>query len=428
MKIIQLTAENVKKLSAVEITPDGNIVQITGKNAQGKTSVLDAIWWAIAGTENIQKQPIRAGADKARVELKLGSEKTVELIVERRFTEKASYLEVKTADGAKYPSPQKMLDDLLGALTFDPLDFMRRDGKGQFDILKGLVPLGIDLDAFAAIDKEDREKRTRINRDAKAKRAQADAIEGAFEGLPAASIDESKLLDSLQTAADTNADVERRHSNRRNAETNNIAARAGASKLRADAANLLAEAARLEAQADETERRMQEAGPLPEPVDLTALRADLDAARGTNALIADRDRQAAIAAEAADLEAQAKLLTDAIEKRAAERMDAIAKARMPIDGLGFDDLSVTYRGLPLDQASDAEQLMISTAIAAALNPKLRVLRIRDGSLLDDDAMERLATFATEHDFQIWIERVDVSGTVGIVMEDGHVKGQHGQAA
>lgn len=49
MKIVSLTAENVKKLTVVEITPAGNLVQITGKNGQGKSSVLDAIWWALAG-------------------------------------------------------------------------------------------------------------------------------------------------------------------------------------------------------------------------------------------------------------------------------------------------------------------------------------------------------------------------------------------
>ena len=44
MKIVQLTAENVKRLTAVSIAPDGNLVQITGRNGQGKASVLDAIF------------------------------------------------------------------------------------------------------------------------------------------------------------------------------------------------------------------------------------------------------------------------------------------------------------------------------------------------------------------------------------------------
>lgn len=55
MKIIQLTAENVKKLRVVDITPKGPVVQITSKkNAQGKTSVLDSIWWLLTKANNIQ--------------------------------------------------------------------------------------------------------------------------------------------------------------------------------------------------------------------------------------------------------------------------------------------------------------------------------------------------------------------------------------
>lgn len=465
MKIISLTAENVKKLTAVEISPDGNMVQITGKNGQGKTSVLDSIWWALAGTAHIQKQPIRKGADKARIVLKLGTGKAVEMIVERRFSEKASYLEVKTVDGASYPSPQKMLDDLLGALTFDPLDFMRRDGKGQFSVLKGLVALDIDLEAAETANKVDFDKRTGINRDAKAKRAQAAAIVVA-PGLPDEHIDESHLLDAIQEAADGNAQIETRKAGRavavakvgslsaeaerlwssvapdveaivrrRDQETEDLAtqiaaltkrlgevrerAAADAEALTADR-NAKAQSVNEEAQA--LRAKLETADALPEPIDISGLRAELDAAKQTNIKLSARDQRAAIVAETEELEKQSKTLTIAMDARATAKLDAISKAQMPVEGLSFGDGVVTFNGLPLDQASDAEQLMISTAIASALNPKLRVIRIRDGSLLDDDAMERLAAFADTNDMQIWIERVDGSGTVGIVMEDGHVRG------
>ena len=81
-----------------------------------------------------------------------------------------------------------------------------------------------------------------------------------------------------------------------------------------------------------------------------------------------------------------------IEAIDAEKAKTIAAADMPVTGLGFGDGCVTFDGLPLEQASDA-QPEISMAIAAAMNPKLRVLRIRDGSLLDDDALARVAAWA-----------------------------------
>jgi len=94
---------------------------------------------------------------------------------------------------------------------------------------------------------------------------------------------------------------------------------------------------------------------------------------------------------------------------------------MPVDGLGFGDGIVTLNDLPFEQASDAERLRVSIAIAMATNPKLRVIRIRDGSLLDEDSMKMIAEMAKDGDFQYWIERVDSTGTVGIVLEDGEVK-------
>ena len=57
----------------------------------------------------------------------------------------------------------------------------------------------------------------------------------------------------------------------------------------------------------------------------------------------------------------------------------------------------------------------------ALNPTVRVLRVTDGSLLDSENLELLAELAREHDFQVWVERVDESGTVGVVIEDGQVR-------
>lgn len=429
MKILSLTAENVKKLTVVEIEPTGNVVQITGRNGQGKTSVLDSIWWALAGSENIQAVPIRKGAKQAMIELKLGSAGLVQMIVERRFTEENSYLTVKTADGAKYPSPQKLLDDVLGALTFDPLSFMRSDGRSQFDVLRNLVDLGIDLPALATADKADYAKRTEINRDAKAMRASAAAIV-VPDGLPESDerVDETALLDAIQAAADTNAKIEARKVARANAETGIQVGRDKAAGLREQAATLIAQAVELERSGDDMRKKLDDAPALPSPIALSELRVTLNDARTLNQALAQRDRRKAAEADAEALEKRATDLTTAMDTRAKQRNDALAAAKMPVEGLGFGDGVVTYCELPLSQASDAEQLMISTSIAAALNPKLRVLRIRDGSLLDDDAMKRLAVFADERDMQVWIERVDGSGTVGIVMEDGHVKAAPEQAS
>ncbi len=125
MKIIGLQAERIKRIVAVDIKPNGNLVQITGKNAQGKTSVLDSIWWALGGLANVQGRPIKDGENNAFIKLDLG-----EIVVTRKFkkvgeNEFTSTLSVETAEGTNVSSPQKVLDELLGELSFNPLEFAR---------------------------------------------------------------------------------------------------------------------------------------------------------------------------------------------------------------------------------------------------------------------------------------------------------------
>jgi len=94
---------------------------------------------------------------------------------------------------------------------------------------------------------------------------------------------------------------------------------------------------------------------------------------------------------------------------------------MPIDGLSFDDEGVLFNAIPFSQLSSAEQLKVSISMAMSMNPKLRLIRIMDGSLLDSENMEIIKSMANDNDFQIWIEKVDESGKIGIYIEDGEIK-------
>ena len=425
MKIIQFSAENIKKLRAVEIKPSGEIVTIAGRNAQGKSSVLDSIWWALAGTAAIQGQPIRKGETKARVRLDLG-----EIVVERRFTEKGSTLTVENADGARFPSPQKMLDALLGELSFDPLAFARMEPRRQFDELRRISKLAIDIDELDALNRGDYAKRTDINRDAKAKRATAEAIKVA-DGLPAEPIDERALLDRIEEAGQHNADIERRKARRaevaRQAQAFEDAIPQHETRIAELEAKIIEERkaiADCRAKAAEQRDRLANAGDLPAPIDAAAVRAQLDQARATNQAIARRAERDRISAEAAALEKQSDALTEQMAAREKAKTDAIAKAKMPVLGLGFGSGVVTYQGVPLEQASSAEQLRVSLAIAMAANPKLRVIRIQDGSLLDEDSLAAIAMMAKEGDYQVWLEKVGNSN-VGVVIEDGSVSAVDG---
>src|SRR5690242_20109026 len=103
-KIVRLEASNVKRLRAVAIEPDGSLVVVSGRNGQGKSSVLDAIWMALGGKKAFPRRPVREGAEEATIRLELD-----ELVVERRIKPTGdTTLAVSSRDGARYNSPQAL--------------------------------------------------------------------------------------------------------------------------------------------------------------------------------------------------------------------------------------------------------------------------------------------------------------------------------
>lgn len=407
MKIIQFTAENVKKLKTVQITPSGDFVQITGKNGSGKTSVLDAIWWALGGKEGIQDKPIREGAERAHIRLNLG-----DLVVERRFTPNGTTLTVENAEGARYQSPQSMLDGLVGELSFDPLAFAQMDPRRQYDELKRVAKIEVDLDALERLNKADYDKRTEKNREVKDLTARAGGFEFRFPEADAP-VDVSALLAQMQTAAQHNADIERRAERR--AETAELV-----EEGKRDIAELERKLAAMREYVAGWEEKIATAEPLPAPIDVDDLRSRIEEAQQQNAEFTRRQEQKKLQEQAAEAKAASDALTKAMEERDAAKAKALQDAKMPVPGLTLAEGRVLLNGVPFDQSSSAEQIRTSVAIAMAANPKLRIIRIKDGSLLDEDGLRLIAEMAKDHDYQIWIERVDSSGKIGIVMEDGTV--------
>lgn len=426
MKIVKLTAENIKRLAAVEITPTGDVVQITGANGSGKSSVLDAIYYALAGKSAIPSTPVRRGAKHGSVELDLG-----DMVVRRRFDEDGSTaLQVESKDGAAYKSPQTLLDAMLGRMTFDPLEFLRLKSREQLDMLRSIVTVDVDLDKLDGLNRTDYDNRTNINRDEKRLRAEADGI-AVPPNLPESPVDLAGKMLELEKAAEHNASIETRKARRADvqrqinvAQAHGLDLRSRADTLRAEAAELDQRALEAEKQRDDLTARLAAAEALPEPIDVAEVRAEIERAQTINRGIELRTRKNTLRQQADGMKAAADMLTAAIDARARERDEAIARADMPVPGLGFGDGEVLFNGLPFEQASGAEQLRTSLAIAMAANPKIRIVRIKDGSLLDENGIKLVAEMAAARDFQVWMECVDTSGTVGVEMRDGSVHAVH----
>jgi DNA repair exonuclease SbcCD ATPase subunit len=418
MKIIQFNAENIKRLVAVEIRPGGHLVEITGKNGQGKTSILDAIWWALSQNKVVQAKPIREGAENGFVRLDLG-----DCIVTKKFKYKADgevtiTLTVENRDGAKYGSPQELLNGFLGDLTFDPLAFSRMKPREQVVALRALVP-GYDFAAAEKSNKEDFDARTDVNRTVRDLGVRIADI-SVPDDTPEEPVSVEDLMADLQKAMDVNSAVDAAEARRTRISDRIIGLETSIATRRNTIKEIEAGIAAAEQDIEELRDELDSIRDAGEKVDIEPIRLRITQSEETNRRVDRRKRRATLQEEHKAAEAQSLALTKAIDDRKAAAAKAVREAKLPVKGLELTEEAILLNGQPFDQASDAEQLRVSIAVAGAMNPKLRVIRVRDGSLLDDDSMAALTSYAEENDLQIWLESVQSGRDTAVVIENGMV--------
>lgn len=437
LTITALEVENVKRLRAVRITPEGKTVVVGGRNGAGKSSILDAIEMALGGKDadafKHAPEPVRRGEKSARIVCTLG-----DLVVTREFSaDGKSTLTVASPDGAKYSSPQKMLDELVGRLSFDPLAYSRLKPAAQYEELAALV--GIN---FTLLDRRRAQlfdDRTGANRDVKRLKAQLDGMPH-HEDAPAEVVSITEISDAIKAAQELDRAAQAAQRASDEAERALSDAEAERASIEDDISDLEAEIAKLReriarhreqlarnleqvpdlraAAAEASAAALQAVQAIP---DVAPLHQQLQEAEGTNRRVRENVARAALAAELAEASAKADDLTSQIEAIDAQKHEQIANTQFPVDGLSVKDGVVTLDGIPFDQASQAQKLRVSCALGLALNPKLRVLLIRDGALLDLDSLRMLAEQASEKGAQLFLERVGDGAEVGIVIEDGEIR-------
>ena len=408
-RIISLEEENIKRIRAAYIAPTGNVVEITGDNDQGKSSVLDAIKFAFGGKGAVEPDPVHLGETKGKIIVDCGAFKVTKIFKRREDGTTGETLKVEFADGRTASSPQTLINTVYNELTFDPLEFVNMKPGEQFDAAKVLVP-GIDFDAIEEADQEDREARKIQNRMAGEKRGAADLIKVV---AGAASLDEDDLARQLEAALLHNSGL------------NEVVAEAGRIRQRVSSARdrveqLTNELAAAKEMLDVAEKLAANLKPAGEFIDTNAIRADLELARAGRQAKVDAARKAELNREAAEHEKKAEELTKAIESRERRKREVITKAKLPVPGMSFENGMVMLDGVPLEQASMSKKIRLSVAVAAAMNPSLRVVLVKDASLLDKKSWALLAEIADEMDLQIWCETVSSDRAGAIVIEDGHV--------
>ncbi|MGH0004496.1 hypothetical protein ACQU0X_30900 [Pseudovibrio ascidiaceicola] len=453
MRILSAKVENYMgvKLFDASFDPEKDVFEITGKNGQGKTGSLDGIWAAIAGKAAIADNPIRDGEENALLEVNFGH-----LIVTRKFKRKegldyTTQLTLTTPEGARFPAPQDRLNEFFNAIALDPIEFLRKDSKQQTKTFRSLIT-DFDFDGNDEQINSLSEKRLNANREVKSLQARLDVFSLPAK-LPTEEIDESALIDQLTNAQERNQARQNEINNRntRKAEVIELrdlanqksvecaqavpsakdegdrliaAAKAEAEKLIRDAEehsrSLAKEAKEGQQEANDIETMLSELDPISDAINPLEIQEEIAEAKSSNSLYAKKLQYDELVEELRLKKLDSSGYDTQIADLRKKAEDAVKSADLPVPGISFDDGGLTFSGFPLSQASKAEQIRVCCAIVAALNPELRICRISDGSLLDEDSFELLKGFAKKYDMQVFIETVESSRDGAIVIEAGEI--------
>ena len=440
IRITKLVVENFKKLKAIEIIPQGNIIEITGKCEQGKTSILDAIATALCGVK--WEEALREGADKGKIVVDLG-----DIIVTRTITKAGGTLKVETRDGAKYPSPQTLLDKLVGKIAFNPMEFSKeKDPKKQVDMLLKVVELKVDagklmdisgvvveespnpLDMLNSAYKAVYENRTVVNRD-------LDKAKKALESMPEVPEIEAVLLTDLVAEKEKIETHNRENSKKRqslegefkNIESMVTVAKQIQSRIDELQKQLIAENEKLTSQntsihaSRENYKKLSEEANSLKDLPLDDINERIKTADETNKQAQQfKDRQAKVS-EVDKHQTESDDLTAKLKKIVDYKTEIIQNTKFPVPGLDFQHGSVYFNGQPFSQASSAQKIRVGMGVGMAANPELRVVMIDGYESLDSDQRRIVEEMAAERDFQVWTTAVSEDSTVGIYIEDGEIK-------
>lgn len=410
VKIAALEAENVKRIKAVALTPSPTGLTIVGgNNNQGKTSVLDALAWALGGKKFRPTAAVRDGA-LAPPHLKVILSNGV--VVERKG--KNSSLTVTDPTGQR--SGQQLLNAFVEPLALDLPRFMQASDKDKADTLLNIIGVG---DALTGLDREIKalyDRRTVIGQIGAQKRHAAEELT-EYPDAPSEPVSAIELIQQQQEILLHNADNQRKRM-----------------KL-----------AQLEEQEKQLGRRVQELSQELEMVEhqLTAVQQDVQDATKTVAQLQDestaeleqsirnveeinRQVSANLAKSKAQDEAERyaqeyTALTEQIKAKRTARMDLLNGADLPLTGLGVEDGSLTYNGKHWQDMSGSDQLRVATAIVRRLNPDCGFVLLDKLEQMDLATLAEFGSWLQAEGLQAIATRVSTGGECQIIIEDGRVK-------
>ncbi len=415
--INKLEIENVKRVKAVKLEPSvTGLTIVGGNNNQGKTSVLDAIAWALGGNKYKPSQAQREGSTippSLKITLSNG------LIVER--SGKNSTLKVIDPSGNK--AGQNLLDSFVEELAINLPKFMEQTSKEKAKTLLQIIGVGPQLAELEMQEKSKYDERHAVGviADQKEKFAKEQPY---YPDAPKELVSIAELIQQQQAILAKNGENARKRQN--------------LTRIENEYQGALADVERLSKMLEEAREKEQ------------GLAQDLDIARKDTQELIDESTQeiedsianieqinlkvrANLGKEKAEEDAkgyreQYKELDNVIADIRKQKTDLLTNADLPLPGLSVDDGELLYLGQRWDNMSGSQQLQVATAIVRKLKPECGFVLIDKLEQMDQLTLQEFGAWLKQEGLQAIATRVSTGDECSILIEDGYsVKPEVAQA-
>lgn len=413
MKINRLEIENVKRIHSAVVEPaqDGLTI-IGGKNRQGKTSVLDAIAWALGGAKY---QPSQATNTDSAIPPRLKVIMDNGLVVERKG--KNSDLKVTDPSGKK--GGQQLLNEFVEELALNLPKFMEASGKEKANTLLQIIGVGPKLAKLDQKEKELYQERLYVGRTADQKEKFA-REQPYYPDAPQELVNASELIREQQEILARNG--QRQQWKREYDDIlrqldlveGKIEDLEGQLRRWKESKKELEERARA-AEKTPAELKMESTAELEENIaDIESINIKVRA--NMNKIQAEED--------AKEYRDQYTRLTQDIEDVRAEKTALLDSADLPLPGLSVMDGELIYNGQKWDNMSSAEQMIVSTSIVRKLNPKCGFVLLDKLEAMDLDTLKEFGQWLEEEGLQAIATRVSTGDECSIIITDGYTEERH----
>jgi hypothetical protein len=410
VKIDRLEIENVKRVKALSLEPTANGLTIVGgRNNQGKTSVLDAIAWALGGDRFKPSQPVREGSatpPHLHVELSNG------LVVERKGPNSS----LKVIDPRGNKAGQQLLNDFVESLALDLPKFLNASAKDKASILLKIIGVGERLYELEAEEQRLYNKRHEIGQIADQKKKAADEMPWHPEA-PTEPVSASDLIKQQQDILGRNGENQRKRQQVDTLELKCAGYRDAIDEQEKKLERMRAELAEAAADLDIARKSAEELAD-ESTAEIEASIAQIDQ---TNAKVRDNQAKALLDDEACQYKAQYDQLSAEIDGIRAEKVSLLDGADLPLEGLSVEAGELTYNGHHWDAMSASEQLRVATAIVRQLNPQCGFVLLDKLEQMDIETLTEFGAWLTEQGLQVIATRVSTGDECSIVIEDGYAK-------